>query len=224
MATLDFVKKGMAIEELTKKPSVVEHPELPTIMMAGQKLHLLSDSVANIHFIVAEAGGFVTRVFNRVKPVADGKATLTIYRQIIRDERGMYFFKVLASKPKALEAFMKQDQQGLIAASPLFYGLCRAYVESGQHRISGVDTREQWSAPQWVGSLRGEVAGKAINFKRTVGYRPATKDTRVVYRFEGAFGMTLTLAQDLPGVAWSKAADYLALPKVTAILKEFYEL
>ena len=223
MATLSLVKKGMAIDDLMKMSRIVQHPELPEIFMAGQRLHLLSDTVDNIHFIVASADGAVSRVFNRVKNIRD-KVTLLPFRQIIRDERGMYFFKVLANKPAALEAFKARDSQKMIAASPLFYGLSRAYVESGAQSITGKDTREVWAVPQWVGVLRGDVKGTAINFSRKVVDSPALDTTRVVYEFTRDDGDVLTLENKTTGVSWSKASEFLSKEDITAILASFYKL
>lgn len=215
--TLDFVKKGMSIEELVKEPRVVEHPELPVIMMSGQRLHLLSDTVSNYHFIVAEADGVVTRIFNRVKKVQT-KVSLLPFRNIIRDERGMYFFKVLANKPKALEAFRNRDQQALIAESPLFYGLSRAYIEAGQQRISGKDTRELWADPRWAGNLRGEVDGKEVYFFREVSYSTKMDITRIAYLFIRKNGMELQLSNTHTGVKWEKVPEFLGREDIRNIL------
>jgi hypothetical protein len=221
MATLDFVKKGMSIEELIKLPQVVEHPELPEILMSGQRLWFLSDTVSNYHFIVAEADGFVTRVFNRVKKVTD-IVSLIPFRNIIRDERGMYFFKVLANKPKAVEALRNHDQRALIAESPLFFGLSRAYVEAGQNRISGKDTRELWADPRWAGNLRSVVDGKDVLFFREVSYGLRSDTTRCTYLFTRASdGTDLQLSKTSKGIVWEKASDYLAREDVTNILKNF---
>ncbi|QXO09555.1 hypothetical protein pEaSNUABM11_00131 [Erwinia phage pEa_SNUABM_11] len=220
MSTLDFVKKGMPVEELVKQPRVVEHPELPVIMMAGQRLHLLSDTVSNLHFIVASADGHITRVFNRVKKVGE-VVSLTPFRNIIRDERGMYFFKVLANKPKLIEALRNQDQRAVVAISPMFFGLSRAYAEAGQNRVTGMDSREQWSDPRWAGNLRGEVGGKPIAFFREVRYSLRNNVTRCGYLFTRTDGYELQLSNSSDGIVWEKASDFLKREDISNILSSF---
>lgn len=217
------VKVGTTMADLLAQPHIVEVVLPSPILMGPWDLHMLHNRETGHWFVVASSNGIVMRAFHRTKRVNVEKpgGELLALRNLIRDERGAYFFKYIVKDDAKLKLFLARDRYSLMKSDKVFFWLSDAYLMTLVAAKSKVKVDGVWHHPNWSGTLRLLVDGVSVPFIRNITFNPAQSCVCIAYTLNRKDGLSVTVNKDYADRKWQTSKEFLLSDEMLPVMRLF---